>query len=208
MKAPEGLFITFEGCEGAGKSTLIVQVFDALVKRGFDVIKTREPGGSLIGQEIRTLLLNSSTLSPRTEVLLFLADRAEHVHSVILPALQMNKIVLCDRYTDSTLAYQGVARGLDVSQICHFAAHELEPHLTLYLDIDPSVGLSRIQRKKDRMESEGSHFHEKVREGFLNLAKNHEDRIITLDASHPIDIVFKLAMEAINAKLDDVICPM
>ncbi|MBP9840858.1 MAG: dTMP kinase [Simkaniaceae bacterium] len=208
MKTAEGLFITFEGCEGAGKSTLMLRVFDALVKKGFDVIKTREPGGSLIGQQLRKLLLESETLSPRTEVLLFLADRAEHVHSVILPALEANKIVLCDRYTDSTLAYQGAARELDISQLCSFAAHDLEPHLTIYLDIDPHLGFSRIHRKKDRMESEGNQFHEKVREGFLHLAKQHEDRIVSLDASRSPEAVFKLTMEAVNGKLGRTICPM
>ena len=208
MKSSNGLFITFEGCEGAGKSTLVNRVFDALVKRGLDVIKTREPGGSVVGQQIRKLLLESGSLAPRTEVLLFLADRAEHVHSVIVPALEMQKVVLCDRYTDSTLAYQGAARQLDVSQICAFAAYDLEPHLTIYLDIDPQLGFSRIQRKKDRMETEGNHFHEKVREGFLNLAKNHDDRIVTIDASHSAEEVFKLVMEVVNAKLSSVICPM
>jgi dTMP kinase len=208
MKTSKGLFMTFEGCEGAGKSTLITHVFDALVKKGLDVIKTREPGGSAIGQELRKLLLESKTLSPRTEVLLFLADRAEHVHSIILPALELGKVVLCDRYTDSTLAYQGAARHLDIRQICSFAAHDLEPHLTLYLDIDPKKGFSRIHRKKDRMEAEGNQFHEKVREGFLNLAKNHTERIVTLDATHPPEMVFKLAMEVVNAKLGQASCPM
>lgn len=203
MKGSKGLFITFEGCEGAGKSTLILRVFDALVKRGLDVIKTREPGGSIVGQQIRKLLLESKSLSPRTEVLLFLADRAEHVHSVIKPALEMDKVILCDRYTDSTLAYQGAARDLDVTDLCSFAAYDLEPHLTLYLDIDPQLGLSRIQRKKDRMETEGSHFHHKVREGFLSLAKKHPKRIATLDASLSQEEVFKLAMEVVNQK-----CPM
>ena len=198
MKGSKGFFITFEGCEGAGKSTLILKVFDALVQRGLDVIKTREPGGSVPGQQIRKLLLESKSLSPRTEVLLFLADRAEHVHSVIKPALEMDKVVLCDRYTDSTLAYQGAARSLNVTELCSFAAYELEPHLTLYLDIDPQLGLSRIQRKKDRMETEGSHFHNQVREGFLSLAKKHPKRIVTLDASLPQEEVFKRAMEVVN----------
>ncbi|MBF8262627.1 MAG: tmk, partial [Parachlamydiales bacterium] len=164
-----GLFITFEGGEGAGKSTLIDEVARQLASDGYHVVKTREPGGTHIGEHIRSLLLDHAQnrpLSAYAELCLFLAARAQQIEEIIAPALEARKIVLCDRFNDSTIAYQGVARGLgveEVSAFCQFICHGIQPQLTLYLDIDPAVGLSRARRDQpqiagargyDRIESE------------------------------------------------------
>lgn len=200
----KGHFITFEGGDGAGKSTLIENLFSALQDRGCNVIKTRAPGGTHVGQMIRHLLLNAGEpLVPRCELLLFLADRAQQVETVILPALQEGKIVLCDRYNDSTIAYQGVARGLNldaVEQICRFATTNLEPDLTLYLDLDPEIGLERLKRtkSKDRIEAEDLDFHQKIREAFLAIARMNPQRFHSIDASLSKEIVLKNALRLID----------
>ena len=158
----KGLLITFEGGEGAGKTTLIEKLYEDLKQRGCSVIKTREPGGTEIGKEVRNWLLHSRNvpLGKRTELLLFLADRAQHVDELILPALSQGAIVLCDRFNDSSVAYQGGARGIDlesVKELCAFACDRLVPDLTLYLDLDPEIGFARNQKSrqgKDRIESE------------------------------------------------------
>jgi dTMP kinase len=205
----EGLFITFEGGDGAGKSTLIGKVFDHLEKEGQTVLKTRAPGGTEIGQEIRNLLLHKqgSPLSKRCELLLFLADRAQHVDQQILPALSEGKIVLCDRFNDSTVAYQGGARGLTpeiVSHLCQFACNGLTPDLTLYLDLDPKIGFERVKKAgmtKDRIESETLEFHQKIRETFRQIAVSEPNRFVILDASKTAEEVFQLAKERIDALL-------
>ena len=197
-----GQFITFEGGDGAGKTTLIDAIYQTLVSEGKSVLKTRAPGGSPAGQEIRKLLLNPGeiSLTPRCELLLFLADRAEHVEHVILPALKKGQIVLCDRYNDSTLAYQGGARGFDeklVRQLCNFATGGLQPALTLYLDLDPRIGLERLKKMglhKDRIESEELHFHEKIRQTFHKIAKQETQRFHLLDASKKPEEVYQGAM--------------
>lgn len=203
------LFITFEGGEGAGKSTLIDRLFAALKAQGHDLLKTRAPGGTPAGEAIRALLLNKegTKLTPRAELLLFLADRAEHVDEVIVPALKAGKIVLCDRYNDSTVAYQGIARGLgveEVKKLCKFATNQLEPHLTFYLDLDPAIGLKRLQQVKegkDRIEAEKLSFHQRIRTAFHEIAKREKERFHILDASLPPDKVFAQAMEVIDALL-------
>lgn len=201
----KGHFITFEGGDGAGKSTLIEHLFSTLQDRGSPVIKTRAPGGTHAGQMIRHLLLNAGEpLVSRCELLLFLADRAQQVETIILPALQEGKIVLCDRYNDSTIAYQGVARGLNldaVEQICHFATTNLEPDLTLYLDLDPEVGLQRLKLAKggkDRIEAEDLNFHQKIRDAFLAIARAHPQRFHSIDASLSKEIVLKNALRLID----------
>lgn len=206
-----GLFLTFEGGEGAGKTTLIQAVFDALVARGYAVVKTREPGGSRAGEMIRELLLHRQEMpiGKRTELLLFLADRAQHVEEIILPALDQGRIVLCDRYSDSTLAYQGGARGFSDEQLlslCRFATDGLKPLLTLYLDLDPRVGLSRVQQgrslqAKDRIESEEIVFHERIRHAFQKIAKDEPKRFKVIDASRPFETVYQQAMSLIDAIL-------
>lgn len=205
----EGLFITFEGGDGAGKTTLIDKVFDHLKKSGEAVFKTRAPGGTEMGKEIRNLLLHKqdSPLSKRCELLLFLADRAQHVDEQILPALQTGQVVLCDRFNDSTIAYQGGARGLTpevVSHLCNFACNGLSPDLTLYLDLDPKIGFERVKNAgmaKDRIESETLEFHQKIREAFQQIAKNEPTRFRILDASKTSEEVFQRAKEMIDALL-------
>lgn len=201
-----GCFITFEGGDGAGKSTLIDTLHSYLEKMGRSVIKTRAPGGTKVGETIRSLLLTKSDvpLSERAELFLFLADRAQHVDEVIRPALADGKVVLCDRYNDSTVAYQGVARGFKpdwTRSLCDFATSELEPNLTLYLDIDPKVGLSRVMNhgaQKDRIESEGISFHEKIRAAFHKIASKEPSRFHILDASKSAADVFEQALKILH----------
>ncbi len=192
------MFITFEGGEGAGKSTLIQKVNEKFLSRKKDVLLTRAPGGTMTGDLIRHLLLHrdEKDISSRCELFLFLADRAQHVDEIIRPALEKDKIVLCDRFNDSTIAYQGGARGfgLDwVHKLCLFATDHLEADLTLYLDIDPLDGLKRVQRSKDRIEQQDLQFHQKIREAFLQIAKKEPKRFHILDASQPPDDVYKQA---------------
>jgi dTMP kinase len=197
---PRGILITFEGGEGAGKSTLIEEVARQLASDGYHIVKTREPGGTHLGEHIRSLLLDHSSnhpLSAYAELCLFLAARAQHIEEIIAPALEARKIVLCDRYNDSTIAYQGGARGLGmdkVAQFCDFVCHGVQPNLTLYLDIDPGLGLSRARRDQpqiagargyDRIESEGLVFHQKIREAFLAIHAKDSRRFVRLDASQP-----------------------
>lgn len=203
-----GLFVTIEGGEGSGKSTLIDKAYEALTSKGFDVVKTRAPGGCSLGEVIRELLLHSEDMTPRAELFLYLADRAEHVAKVILPALSQNKIVLCDRFNDSTIAYQGGARHLELLNFCDFAAHHLEPHLTLYLDLDPNEAMKRLKGEKDRLEREDISFHENVRKAFQQLGAIHPERIYTLDGAASADQVFQKAMELINLKISSTLCLM
>jgi thymidylate kinase len=199
------LFITFEGGEGAGKTTLIKQIVHELTSRNLPLITTREPGGTPLGEEIRRLLLEPSALSPYAELSLFLASRAQHIAQVIRPSLAENKIVLCDRFNDSSIAYQGAARGLGVEQVsktCAFISQNLKPDLTLYLDLDPQIGLSRIQqRSKDRIEAEALAFHISIRNAFHDLAKQEPERLRLLDASQPPEKVFEDAMKWVNKAL-------
>lgn len=206
----KGLFITFEGGEGAGKTTLINRVYDALSEKGHQAIKTLEPGGTPLGRDIRKLLLHEQTtaICDRAELFLFLADRAHHVKTVIIPALEEGKIVLCDRFNDSTLAYQGAARHLDLNLLrtmCDIATEGLTPDLTLYLDLDPMVGLERAKKHDvpDRLEKENLDFHTEVREGFLALALEEPDRFHTINAEKGIEEVFAAAM----TQIDTVLCP-
>jgi dTMP kinase len=201
-----GLFVTFEGGEGAGKTTLIERIFDQLVREGRQVLKTREPGGTPLGEEIRALLLHhKDPVSPYAELSLFLASRAQHLSEVILPALKAGKVVLCDRFNDSTIAYQGVARGLGMEKVaafCQFICMEIEPHLTLYLDIDPALGLSRTKKRHvtDRIEAEDIAFHAKIRNGYLAIHKKNPYRFHLLDAAQPPEIVFHQAIKLIHPK--------
>ena len=206
----KGFFVTFEGGEGAGKTTLIDHVYDYLISKKNDVIKTREPGGTELGHSIRKLLLhqNISYPSKRAELLLFLADRAHHVEELIYPALNQNKIVLCDRFNDSTLAYQGAARSFNseiLQNFCSFSSNNLEPNLTLFLDLDPELGLKRAKDRKensqDRLEKEKMPFHVKVREAFLSFAKLDPQRFRVINASEPPNVVFNLALKEINEAL-------
>lgn len=194
----KGKFITIEGGEGAGKSTLIARLASTFKEQGHDVLATRAPGGTALGQEIRRLLLERRDLpiAHRAELLLFLADRAEHVEHLIRPALEEGKIVLCDRFEDSTVAYQGHARGFGeekVRALCSFAADGLKPDATIYLDIDPEIGFQRMRAasmEKDRMESETLDFHRRIREAFRHFAQKEPHRIHVIDASLTPEEVF------------------
>ena len=191
----KGTFVTFEGGEGSGKTTLSMGVFEKLKSEGKEVIYTREPGGTAFGEGIRQLLLHwqGVRIYPRSELFTFLAARAQHVEEVIRPALEAGKVVICDRFEDSTLAYQGYGRGLPVEQILEasrLVRGGLKPDLTFLLDLDPELGFKRIKRGKDRMEKEPLEFHKKVRRGFLTLAKREPKRFCVVDARRSAEQVF------------------
>lgn len=198
-----GIFITFEGPEGAGKSTLIRKLRESLQEKGKKILQTREPGGTEIGEMIRSILLDTKNkISPFAELALYLASRAQHISEIIRPALNKDMIVLCDRFNDSTYAYQAIARGLGlekVESICSFICEGLEPDLTFYLDLDPETGFQRVQsRKKDRMESEGLSFHQKVRDAFLQISKRDSQRFKVIDATKSAEEVFEQVCEMIS----------
>lgn len=199
-----GIFITFEGGEGAGKTTLINEMARQLSKEGHSVLKTREPGGTKLGEHIRTFLLqHSEPLSFYAELSLFLASRAQHVFEVIGPALEAGKIVLCDRFNDSSVAYQGAARGLGTERVrafCSFISQGVEPQLTFYLDLDPKIGLARAakDRKQDRIEAETLIFHEKIREAFLEIHRADPHRFHLIDASLSPAQVLNEAMKRVR----------
>ena len=197
------MFITLEGPEGGGKSTLVAALSRRLSESGYSVVATREPGGTELGRQIRILLLEQGQVAARSELMLFLADRAQHVQEVILPALNNGQIVLCDRFTDSTLVYQGYARGLDLQMLRsanHWATDGLTPDLTLLLDLDPAVGLERLE-SKDRLDREPLEFHQKVRDGFLSEAANSPDRIQVLSADRSADVVEADAWELVSRRV-------
>jgi dTMP kinase len=188
-----GRLIAFEGVEGSGKSTQLELLRQALEGRGREVVVTREPGGTPAGERIRLLLLDPGVeLHPRAEALLFAAARAELVEAVIRPALERGAVVLCDRYLDSSLAYQGEARGLGrgpVSQVNRFATGGLLPDLVVLLDLDPAAGLARRARDPDRIEAQDLGFHRRVRDAFRDLAAAEPGRFAVVDAAAPVDKV-------------------
>ena len=192
--AARGVFITFEGGDGSGKSTQIQSVRDWFESRGREVIVTREPGGTELGTEIRRLVQNGpEDVDARTEALLYAADRAYHVATVIGPALERGAVVLGDRYIDSSLAYQGAARSLGVDEIASLSAwatRGLYPSLTFLLDLPPEVGARRRTDAPDRMERESMDFHERVRHEYLRLADAEPERIVVIDAVGTVDEVF------------------
>ena len=192
--AARGMFITFEGGDGSGKSTQIQSVRDWFESRGREVIVTREPGGTELGTEIRRLVQNGpEDVDARTEALLYAADRAYHVATVIRPALERGAVVLGDRYIDSSLAYQGAARSLGVDEIASLSAwatRGLYPSLTFLLDLPPEVGARRRTDAPDRMERESMDFHERVRHEYLRLADAEPERIVVIDAVGTVDEVF------------------
>lgn len=209
----KGCFITLEGGEGSGKTTLLNHLADFLKKQHFEVVVTHEPGGTALGAVIRNWLLKRSTTEPlcnRSELLLFLADRAQHIEEVISPALQSGKIVLCDRFNDSTIAYQGAARGLGISyvkQLCQLTCQSVLPQLTLFLDVPPEVGLSRskwtlkqeaARGELDRIESESLIFHWKIQKALQDLAREEPSRIYTINAQQSKSDVFKEAISILR----------
>jgi len=191
----KGIFITFEGIDGSGKSTQLVKAAQYLEEKGISCMQTRDPGGTELGLQLRNILLNhTGKIYPFCELFLYLADRAQHVDEKIIPAINSGKAVLCDRFIDSTIAYQGYARGLNPEEITtlnNMVTHSILPDLTLLYDIDPAISLTRIGRSKDRLESESLCFHSKVREGYLEQSRQHPARIRVINANQPLEEVFK-----------------
>nr|WP_077602826.1 dTMP kinase [Oceanobacillus sojae] len=201
-----GLFITFEGGEGAGKTTILNQVYEELTGRGIEVIKTREPGGIRISEKIRDIIHDPLHLEmeERTEALLYAAARRQHLVEKVFPALKKGKIVLCDRFVDSSLVYQGYARGIGVDEVFainQFVIQDCMPDITLFFDIDPKKGLERIsanaEREKNRLDLETVEFHEKVYEGYQLIKSRFPDRFQTVDADRSREAVYEDVLERI-----------
>ena len=200
------MFITFEGPDGSGKSTIIQKVYDYLIENNYDVIKTREPGGSPIAEKIRNLILDTENteMGYRTEALLYAASRAQHVEETILPALNENKIVLCDRFLISSLAYQGVGRDLgieNVRKINEFAINGVFPDFVLFFDVDPITTLKRKSSldTADRLEKEGNNFHERVYNGYKEIL-NSEKNIEIIDATQSVEDVFSQCIKVLKRR--------
>ena len=204
------LFVTFEGGEGSGKSTALRLIAERLEKEGIPFILTREPGGTPIAEEIREVILDkkNTAMDPRTEALLYAASRRQHLVEKVWPALKEGKLVLCDRYLDSSLAYQGGARNLGIDAVLNinlFATEGTYPDLTLLFDIEPKLGLERIAANKgrevNRLDLEKISFHEGVRNTFHELAKRYPDRYVIVDASKSVDEVVENAYKAIKERM-------
>lgn len=206
----KGIFITFEGPEGAGKTTVIAEIYKRLEQEGKKAILTREPGGIRISEKIRGIILDNDhqEMDGRTEALLYAAARRQHLVERILPAIEEGNIVLCDRFVDSSLAYQGYARGLgmdEVMSINAFAIDKTMPDLTIFFDITPEEGLQRITdseaREQNRLDNETVQFHQKVYEGYQILLKQFPNRIISTDASKPLSEVTENVWKIISSQL-------
>lgn len=209
-----GFFITFEGIEGCGKSTQ-VRLLSGILKEGGDsFVVTREPGGTPIGTKIREILLNpdNTGMAPEAELLLYAADRAQHVREVIKPALDSGKVVICDRFTDATMAYQGIGRGLDMAlihELNRIASLGIRPDMTLLLDCPAETGIERAfdrnskngHARDDRFEREAMAFHKKVRDGYLGIAKAEPDRVKIIDASQDVETVSKAVWGVIGNRI-------
>jgi dTMP kinase len=200
-----GLFVAFEGGEGVGKSTQIARAAEWLRAQGYPVLETREPGGTPLGEVLRHLVLDpDGHVTPRAETLLYAADRAYHVDTMIRPALEAGQVVLTDRYVDSTLAYQGAGRGLDDARVVTtWATGGLLPDLTVLLDLDPRIGLARAGARSslDRLEADSLAFHEAVRAGFLALAAEAPERYVVLDAALPAAALAEMVAAALAPRL-------
>lgn len=213
-KPIKGLFITVEGGEGSGKSTLLKRLKDSLEGEGRSVLLTREPGGTVLGEQIRQLVLEKNEahqLDPMAELMLFLAGRAQHIRDVIRPALEDGTLVFCDRFNDSTVAYQGFGRGLDVprvQEICDLVVGQITPAFTLLLDVDPNTGLERTQQAAgtlDRLESEEIEFHRRLHRGFHWLHEQDPHRIFVVDANRPAEQVYETAFSLIQDRLKEYV---
>ena len=211
-----GVLLSFEGGEGCGKTTQLELLADVLRERGRDVVVTREPGGTPLGLALRQMLLNreleqqaDASLAAKAELLLMLADRAQHIQDVIAPSFQAGQIVLCDRFADSTTAYQGHGRGFDLTEIARlnaFVCGAYMPQLTFVLDLPVAVGLRRAQERRgtaavDHFEAESVAFHERVRRGFLQIARADPERVCILDANQSIDVVQRAILEKVQKRL-------
>lgn len=200
----KGLFITFEGADGCGKTTQLNLLAQYLKEEGHEVVITREPGAGDVGKKIRDIVLHyDGEVSPTCEAFLYLADRAQNTDMIVKPAVNTGKIVLCDRHTDSSVAFQGYGRGLDLERIKMFnkvATSGLIPDLTLLFDIDVETALSRVGKKWDRIEAEGIEFHEKVRQGFLEIAKAEPERVKVISSKDSIENIFEQVKKIVNEK--------
>ena len=198
----KGLFITFEGIDGCGKTTQLNLLAQYLKEKGLDVLITREPGAIGLGEKIRALLLDyDGEVSSNCEAFLFLADRAQHCDVIVKPAVEKGVIVLSDRHTDSTLAYQGYGRGIDLEHLGrqnNIAINGLKPDLTFVFDIDVKTALARVGKKQDRMESAGVEFFEKTAKGYLEIAKQEPQRVKVIDARDSIENIFKQVRNVLN----------
>lgn len=204
------LFVTFEGGEGSGKSSALRLLNERLLKEGYQTVVSREPGGTEIAEQIRNVILDraNTKMDPRTEALLYAASRRQHLVEKVWPALKEGKIVLCDRYLDSSLAYQGGARGLGIDNVLNvnmFATEGTFPDLTLLFDIEPELGLERIarnaSREVNRLDLEKIEFHRGVRKTFLSLAERYPERFVIIDASKPLEEVVENAYQAVIQRL-------
>ena len=200
----KGFLVSLEGPEGAGKTSVLEALIPILEDRGIEVLSTREPGGGLIGEKIREVILDPShtEMDPKTELLLYIASRRQHLVEKVLPALAAGKLVIMDRFIDSSVAYQGFGRGLDIEAIDwlnEFATDGLKPDLTLYFDIEVEEGLARIAANSDReinrLDMEGLDLHRKVRQGYLSLLEKEANRIVKIDASLSLDQVIENTQE-------------
>lgn len=206
------IFITLEGPDGSGKTTIAKMIVENLVNRGYEVVFTREPGGISISEQIRDIILNkeNTEMDGRTEALLYAASRRQHIAQKIIPALKENKIVICDRFVDSSLAYQGVGRDIGIDEVMsinQFAIDNVMPKLTIYFDVSPEIGIERINANKNRevnrLDLEKMAFHSKVRNGYLEVAKRFPNRIKKIDASLSINEVYAEAIKLIDEALEN-----
>jgi dTMP kinase len=198
----KGLFITFEGADGCGKTTQLNMLKNFLESKEYQVILTREPGGKGLGEILRNILLNyEGEVSNRCESFLFLADRAQNIDVIVNPAIEEGKIVLCDRHADSSVAYQGYGRGLNIEEINmlnSLATNTKKPDLTLVFDVDIETSMNRVGKEKDRMESSGMEFFNRVRNGYLEIAKSEPDRVKVIDATKSIEEIHQEVIKIVN----------
>lgn len=201
----KGLFITLEGADGCGKTTQLNLLKEYLTSRGYEIVVTREPGGKGLGEKLREILLNyDGEVSDRCEAFLYLADRAQNIDTIIKPAINSGKIVLCDRHTDSSVAYQGYGREQNIDNINmlnELAVNGVHPDLTIVFDIDTETSMERVGAEKDRLESAGIEFHKRVRNGYLEIAKKNSQRIKVVDASQTIEDVQRDVIKIIEGVL-------
>lgn len=208
----KGILITLEGPEGAGKTTILQQILPILTQVGVAILTTREPGGIRIAESIREIILTpeNTAIDGKTELLLFAAARRQHLNEKVRPALAEGKIVIIDRFIDSSVAYQGYARGIDVADvemINNFATDGLLPDLTLYFDVDTEIGLSRVMsgnREVNRLDLEAKEMHQKVRAGYQAIAKANPERIVTIDASQTIDQVVSTTLSTLQSRFPEI----
>lgn len=200
----KGLFITFEGNDGSGKTTISTKVYEKMKEMGYPVIYTREPGGIDIAEQIRSVILNpdNTAMDGRTEALLYAASRRQHLVEKVLPALAEGKIVLCDRFLDSSLAYQGVARGLGIDEVLKINEFAIEGHMpdaTVFLSVSLETGLARVSNRgnKDRLDNETSAFHKAVADGYAQVVERFHERMKIVDANEDVEVVFTKTLETV-----------